>query len=406
MDRKSNSQPLSSGPLGGLVVLELGTLIAGPFATRLLGDYGARVIKVEAPDAPDPMRDWGHVPVNGKHLWWSAQARNKDLVTLNLRTTEGQALLRRLAAQVDIIVENFRPGTMEKWGLGWDALHAINPRLIMVRVSGFGQTGPYRGRAGFGSIAEAMGGLRYLNGFPDRPPIRFGVSLGDALGSLYAAIGALAAVRAREVTNQGQLVDCAITEAVFSLLESAVPEYGETGYVRERQGNILPGVAPSNTYPTRDQQFLVMGANQDRVFRRLTEVMGQPRLADDKRFKTHGDRAEHQRELDEIITQWTRQHDLKELTERLNEAGIPAGPIYSIADIFQDPQFQARDMIITSNEPGSVPTPGVVPKFSETPGQIRHLGRDEPGYDNARVYEEILQLSPEEIAELRGKGVL
>lgn len=407
MDPQSNSQPtLASGPLAGLVVLELGTLIAGPFATRLLADYGARVIKVEAPDALDPMREWGHVQANGKHLWWSAQARNKELMTLNLRTAEGQALFRRLATHVDVIVENFRPGTLEKWGLGWDAMHALNPRLIMVRVSGFGQTGPYHDRAGFGSIAEAMGGLRFLNGFPDRPPIRFGISLGDALGSLYAVIGALAALRARELTGEGQVVDCAITEAVFSLLESAVPEYGVTGYVRERQGNLLPGVAPSNTYPTRDHQFIVMGANQDRVFRRLTEVMGQRALADDERFKTHGGRAEHQRALDEIIADWTIQHDLQELTERLNDAGIPAGPIYSIADIFADPQFRARNMIVTLDEPGAVPTPGIVPKFAKTPGQIRHLGREQPGHDNATVYEEMLQLSPRELAELRQQGVL
>lgn len=390
----------------GLTVLELGSLIAGPFATRLLADYGARVIKVEAPDALDPMRDWGHIRAAGKHLWWSAQARNKELVTLNLRSTAGQHLFRRLAGAVDVIVENFRPGTMEKWGLGWEVLHALNPRLIMVRVSGFGQTGPYRDRAGFGSVAEAMGGLRYLNGYPDRPPTRFGISLGDALGSLYAVIGALAAVQARHVSGEGQMVDCAITEAVFSLLESAVPEYGAARYVPERHGTVLPGIAPSNTYPTYDREFIVIGANQDRVFQRLTEVMGQPQLAEDPRFNTHSGRAQHQAELDRLIAAWTEQHDLADLTTRLNRAGIPAGPIYSIADIFSDPQFAAREMIVMPSEDGAVPTPGIIPKFSKTPGAVRHLGRDEPGRDNLTVYSELLQLSLDELQALHDQGVL
>ncbi|MCL5971840.1 MAG: CoA transferase [Firmicutes bacterium] len=398
----------AAGPLEGVTVVELGSLIAGPFATRLLGDYGARVIKVEAPDALDPMRDWGHVTYRDRHLWWLTQARNKELITLNLRTRKGQDLFRQLVPHIDIVVENFRPGTLEKWELAWETLHALNPRLILVRVSGFGQTGPYRERTGFGSVAEAMGGLRYLNGFPDRPPTRFGISLGDSLGSLYAVIGALAAIHAREKTGEGQMVDCAITEAVFSLLESAVSEYGLTGYVRERQGNILPGIAPSNTYRTKDDQYLVIGANQDRVFQRLTEVMGAPNLASDPMYQTHQARATHQMELDRIIESWTTQHTLEELAAWLHEAGIPAGPIYSIEDIFSDPQFRAREMILQQEAPslGSVPTPGIVPKFSGTPGQIRHLAREHPGQDNHRVYSEWLNLSDRDLRDLEEDGVI
>lgn len=404
-----NAPPdLALGPLAGLTVVELGTLIAGPFATRLLADYGARVIKVESPDALDPMRDWGHVTYQERHLWWSTHARNKELVTLNLRSPKGQALFRELILHVDILIENFRPGTMEKWGLGWDALHAINRRLIMVRVSGFGQTGPYRERTGFGSVAESMGGLRYVNGFPDRPPTRFGVSLGDALGALYAVIGALSAVQARVVTGEGQMVDCAITEAVFSLLESAVPEYGLTQYVRERQGNVLPGIAPSNTYPTRDQEFIVIGANQDRIFQRLADLMGQPQLARDPRYATHTARAEHQAELDAVIESWTQRHPLEELTRWLNDAGIPAGPIYSIADIFADPHFNAREMILTVDHPelGAMPTPGVVPKFSKNPGKVRHLAHDRPGQDNPAVFAAMLGLSTDDITALKADGVI
>lgn len=398
------------GPLAGLRVVELGTLIAGPFASRLLADYGAHVIKIEAPDAPDPMRDWGQVTFSEEdwHLWWAVQSRNKELITLNLRHPKGQELFRRLISHVDILIENFRPGTMEKWGLGYDDLHQIHPGLVMVRVSGFGQTGPYHDRAGFGSVAEAMGGIRYLNGFADRPPTRFGISLGDALGSLYAVIGGLAAIQARHLTGQGQMVDCAITEAAFSLLESAVPEYGLTGHIRERQGNILPGIAPSNTYSTRDGQFIVIGANQDRVFRRLSEVMGQPQLAEDPRYSTHVARGENQASLDAVVESWTIQYDLTDIAQRLNQAGIPAGPIFSIEDIFSDPHFQSRDMIVTVEDPqwGSVPIPGVVPKFSDTPGEVRHLGRHDLGSDNVKVYAEWLGLTTEEMLLLQEQQVI
>lgn len=398
----------SPGPLSGLRIIELGSLIAGPFATRLLADYGAQVIKIEAPNTPDPMRDWGHVTYKDKHLWWSVQARNKDLITLNLRHPRGQEVFLEMVSKADAVVENFRPGTMEKWGLGWEKLEQTNPRLIMVRVSGFGQTGPYRHRAGFGSVAESMGGLRYLNGFPDRPPHRFGISLGDALASLYAVIGCLSAVEARHRTGKGQMVDCAISEAVLSLLESAVPEYGLTGYVRERQGNVLPGIVPSNTYATRDGQFIVIGANQDRIFKRLAKVMRRPELADDPRYQDHLARGAHQEELDRIIEEWTRAEDLETLTRQLNDSGIPAGPIYSIREIFNDPHYKAREMVLDCEDPtlGRVPVPGIVPKFSDTPGAVRHLGKWRTGTDNRKIYGQLLNMSNQTLEELEKTGAI
>lgn len=396
------------GPLAGIRVLELGSLIAGPFAGRLLADMGAEVVKVEAPDTPDPMRHWGQATYKGRRLWWTVQSRNKYCITLNLRLPEGQALFRRLAQQADVVVENFRPGTLEQWRLGWDDLSAVNPRLILVRVSGFGQTGPYRDRAGFGAVAEAMGGLRYVTGFPDRPPVRLGISLGDAVAALYATIGTLAALQERHRSGRGQVVDVSITEAVFSLMESAVPDYGRTGHVRERSGNILPGIAPSNVYPTRDGQYLVIGANQDRVFRRLCEVLGHPEVADDPRFATHEARGQRQEELDELIAQWTRQWNQKELAERLHQAGIPAGPIYSIADIMQDPHFLAREMIVQMEDPelGPVEVPGPVPKFSRTAPRLQWTGPAHPGEHNQEIYQRWLGLEPSALEALHRQGVV
>ncbi|MCL6561759.1 MAG: CoA transferase [Firmicutes bacterium] len=398
----------SAGPLAGIRVLELGSLIAGPFAGRLLADMGAEVVKVEAPDTPDPMRQWGQATYRGRRLWWTVQSRNKYCITLNLRLPEGQALFRRLAQQADVVIENFRPGTLEQWQLGWDELSAVNPRLILVRVSGFGQTGPYRDRAGFGAVAEAMGGLRYVTGFPDRPPVRLGISLGDAVAALYATIGTLAALQERHRSGRGQVVDVSITEAVFSLMESAVPDYGRTGHVRERSGNILPGIAPSNVYPTRDGQYLVIGANQDRVFRRLCEVLGHPEVAEDPRFATHEARGQHQEALDDLIAQWTRQWDQKALAERLHQAGIPAGPIYSIADIMQDPHFLAREMIVPMEDPelGLVEVPGPVPKFSRTDSRLRWTGPAHPGEHNQEVYQRWLGLEPSALEALHRQGVV
>lgn len=398
----------SAGPLAGIRVLELGSLIAGPFAGRLLADMGAEVVKVEAPDTPDPMRQWGQATYKGRRLWWTVQSRNKYCITLNLRLPEGQALFRRLAQQADVVIENFRPGTLEQWQLGWDELSAVNPRLILVRVSGFGQTGPYRDRAGFGAVAEAMGGLRYVTGFPDRPPVRLGISLGDAVAALYATIGTLAALQERHRSGRGQVVDVSITEAVFSLMESAVPDYGRTGHVRERSGNILPGIAPSNVYPTRDGQYLVIGANQDRVFRRLCEVLGHPEVAEDPRFATHEARGQHQEALDDLIAQWTRQWDQKALAERLHQAGIPAGPIYSIADIMQDPHFLAREMIVQMEDPelGPVEVPGPVPKFSRTDSRLRWTGPAHPGEHNQEIYQRWLGLEPSALEALHRQGVV
>jgi crotonobetainyl-CoA:carnitine CoA-transferase CaiB-like acyl-CoA transferase len=396
------------GSLAGIRVLEVGSLIAGPFLTRLLADHGAEVIKIEAPDQPDPMRTWGQAHEDGVGLWWAVQSRNKRVVTLDLRHERGQALFRRLVAVSDMVVENFRPGTLERWHLGWEDLSPLNPALVLVRVSGFGQTGPYRDRAGFGSVAEAMGGLRYVNGYPDRPPPRFGISLGDALGSLFGAVGALAALHRSRATGQGQVVDASITEAVMALTESAIPDYARTGVVRERTGSALTGIAPSNVYPTADGQFIVIGANQDRVFQRLAALMDRADLARDPRFQDHVARGRHHAELDAIIAEWTGRLALDDLWDRLNRAGIPAGPIYSVRDVVRDPHFRERGVLTEWEDEEWAPVlmPGVVPQLSETPGAVRWAGRKAVGADNAWVYGEVLGLSPEELEALRSDGVI
>src|SRR5688572_13884508 len=294
----ANLPSFGNGPLSDLRVIELGTLLAGPFCGQLLGDMGAEVIKVEPPGQGDPMRVWGREKAHGKSLWWPVVARNKKAVTLDLRVAEGQAILKELVQKADFLLENFRPGTMEKWGLGWDDLSAINPRLIMIRVSGFGQTGPYAKQAGFGAIGEAMGGLRYVVGDPSTPPSRMGISIGDSLAATFACVGALSALHYREVTGKGQVVDSAIYEAVLNMMESLVTEYDQTGYIRERTGPVLPNVAPSNLYPARDGLVLI-AANQDTVFRRLCEAMGEPALADDARYVSHQSRGANQPVLDE-----------------------------------------------------------------------------------------------------------
>ncbi len=405
-DIPDNSQ--IRGPLEGVRVLELGSLLAGPFAGRLLGDFGAEIIKIEAPDMPDPMREWGRHRYKGRTLWWPIQSRNKKCITLNLRTADGQMLLKQLVGVSDILIENFRPGTLERWGLGWDDLSPLNPRLIMVRVSGFGQTGPYRDRAGFGSVGEAMGGMRHITGFPGRPPTRIGISIGDSLAAMYATIGALSALHYRELTGRGQVVDSAITEAVFAMMESSVAEYGRVGAIRERTGNVLPKVAPSNVYPTAGGGYLVIGANQDNVFKRLAQAMERPELATDPAYATHTARGEHQAELDEIIAAWTVQFDKSDLWEKLNAAGVPAGPIYSIADIMRDPQFLARGMIqrVEEQELGEIEMPGIVPKLSETPGGIRWSGPAEPGTHNREIYSELLHIDDVELARLHDDGVI
>jgi len=394
------------GPLSDLKVLELGTLIAGPFCSRIFAEFGAQVIKVESPDGGDPLRQWRKLH-DGTSLWWYLQARNKKSVTVNMREPDGQEIVRQLAAGADILIENFRPGALEKWGLGWDRLSQLNPGLVMVRLSGYGQTGPYRTRAGFGAIGEAMGGLRYVSGYPDRAPVRVGISLGDAVASLYGVIGALMALRHREVSGgRGQVVDVALYEAVFSLMESLLPEYDVTGFVRERSGASLPGIVPSNTYTTRDSKYVVIGANGDAIFRRMMAAIGRGDLGNDPALARNDGRVARTEELDKVIGDWCAAHDLDYVLEVLAAAQVPSGKIYDIADIVKDLHYKARGMIEEARLPDGEPmkVPGVVPKMTQTPGGTRWLGPDlgehttevlaQLGYDAARI------------AELKSRGVI
>ena len=364
---------------------------------------GAEVIKVEAPGTGDPMRSWGR----GLPVWWPVIARNKKSITLNLREPRGQQLLRRLAAQADVLIENFRPGTLEKWGLDFERLSAVNERLVMVRVSGFGQTGPYSRRAGYGSVGEAMGGIRYLAGDPDRPPSRVGLSIGDSLAATFACVGALAALHDRERTGKGQVVDSAIYEAVLAVMESTVPEYTQGGTIRERSGAILPKTAPSNVYPTADGDSVVMGANQDSVFARLAEAMGQPELAQDPRYADHVTRGEHQQELDAAIAAWTATLAADVLLETLEGHGVPAGRIFRAPEMLADPHFQARQAIVEVAHPlfDKLKMQNVFPKMSRTQGSVRWPG-PELGAHNAEVYTELLGLSSEEFEGLRAAGII
>ncbi len=395
-----------AGPLSGLRVIELGQVIAGPFCGQLLGDLGAEVIKIEPPGQGDVLRQWGHADVSGDSLWWSVAARNKRSVTVDLRGAEGQQLVRDLVGHADIIVENFRPGTLEKWGLGWDQLSALRPELIMVRISGFGQTGPYARRAGYASIGEAMGGLRALTGYPDLPPIRIGISIGDSLTGMFGAIGALAALETRHRTGRGQVVDASIFESVLAVTESLVVEWCAHGTVRERTGPTLPGIAPSNVYPTSDGQILI-AANQDSVFRRLAEVMGMPELVADPRFLDHRARGRHMTEIDTIIAGWTQRFEVADLLARLHEAGVPAGGVYEPKDMLDDPHFAERGSLQTVRDErhGELTMQGVVPRLSDTPGTIRWAGRA-LGADTDSVLEELLGLTADEVDELRKHGVV
>ena len=403
------AEAANTGPLAGLRVVEMGQLIAGPFCGQLLGDMGAEIIKVEPPavngkGGGDPMRVWGR---GDFPLWWEVVARNKKSVSADLRVAEGQALVRKLIATADILIENFRPGTLEKWGMGPDVLHAENPGLIIVRVSGYGQTGPYSGRAGFGGIGEAMGGWRAIVGDPDRPPSRMGVSIGDSLAATYGCMGALAALRHRDKTGEGQVVDSSLYEAVLQVMESLVPEYAASGYVRERSGSVLPGIAPSNVYPTSDGEYLI-GANQDTVFGRLCVAMGRPELARDPRYIDHVSRGRNQTELDELIADWTRTLTIDGLEALMIEHGVPAGKLYRPQDMIDDPHFQAREAIIdVPNERwGSVKMQNVFPKLSKTPGGVRRAAPATIGQDNAAVYADALGLSEAEIADLGKRGVI
>ncbi|MDP9164085.1 MAG: CoA transferase [Pseudomonadota bacterium] len=377
--------PDNQGSLKGIRVIEMGQLIAGPFCGQLLGDMGADVIKIEPPGqnghkGGDPMRDWGR---GDYPLWWEVVARNKRSVSINLRVSEGQELARKLIATADILIENFRPGTLEKWGMAPEALHAENPGLIIVRVSGYGQTGPYSDRAGFGGIGEAMGGWRNIVGDPDRPPSRMGVSIGDSLAATYGCMGALAALHHRDKTGEGQVVDSALYEAVLQVMESLVPDYTEFGYVRQRSGSILPGIAPSNVYSCSDGDFLI-GANQDTVFARLCAAMGQPELASDERFVDHVSRGRNQAELDALINRWTRARTIAEVETLMNEHGIPAGRVYTPADMLADPHFKAREALIDVPHErwSNLTMQNVFPKLSKTPGSVRSVAPARVGQDN------------------------
>lgn len=391
------------GPLAGLRVVEMGQLIAGPFCGQLLGDMGAEVIKIEPPGAGDPMRQWGR----GAPVWWEVIARNKQSVSLNLREARGQEIARELIGSADILIENFRPGTLERWGLDPVALRAKNPGLIVVRVSGYGQTGPYADRAGFGGIGEAMGGWRYIVGEPDRPPSRMGVSIGDTLAATYGCLGALAALNHRHHTGQGQIVDSALYEAVLQVMESLVPEYTAAGTTRERSGATLPGIAPSNVYPCQDGEFLI-GANQDTVFRRLCDAMGRPHLADDPRYADHVSRGRNQRALDALIADWTRGLAIAELDALMTEHGVPAGRIYRAPDMLTDPHFAARQAIIAVEHPRwpDLKMQNVFPKLSETPGRVRRIAPQTIGQDNAEVLGGLLGYDDVKLRELAGAGVI
>ncbi len=397
---------IKQGALADLRVLELGTLIAGPFCGQLLGDMGAEVIKIEAPGQGDPMRHWGPQPRGKPSVWWPVIGRNKKGITLDLRQAEGQRLFKELAQKADVVIENFRPGTLEKWGCGWEALSALNPRLILVRVSGYGQTGPYSQRAGYGGIGEAMGGLRYIVGEPDRPPSRVGISIGDSLAAVHACMGTLAALHHRERSGQGQVVDAAIYESVLNMMESLVTEFDQLGHVRERSGPILPRIAPSNVYPTRDG-IVMIGANQDTVFARLCEAMASPKLATDPRFSDHQGRGTHQRELDDIISAWTATVGTQELLALLEKHGVPSGLIYRTSDMLSDPHFAARQAIVATEHPefGRLRMQNVAPRLSVTPSSIRSPA-PELGQHNEDVYGGLLGLDAKRLDELRATGVI
>jgi len=392
------------GPLTDIRLVELGQLIAGPFCGQLMADMGADVIKVEPPGQGDPMRDWGR---GDYPLWWQVCARNKRVVTANLREDEGQKLVRKLISQADMVLENFRPGTLERWGLGYDVLAQDNPGLIMIRVSGYGQTGPYSKRAGYASIGEAMGGMRYLCGEPDRQPSRAGLSIGDTLAATHACIGALAALHHRDKTGEGQVIDASIFESVLSVMEATVPEYTVSNHIRERSGATLPNVAPSNIYDCKDGSFLI-AANQDTVFRRLCAVIGKPELADDERFSKHTARGASMQELDDIITEWTKSRTIEEVDALMQEAGVPAGRIYRAPEMLEDPQYKARDAIIETptEEWPDLKMQNVFPKMSRTQGEVRWTGVSELGAHNNEVYGELLGLSGEELAVLKEKLII
>jgi crotonobetainyl-CoA:carnitine CoA-transferase CaiB-like acyl-CoA transferase len=396
-----------SGPLTDLRVIEMGQLLAGPFCGQLLADFGAEVIKIEQPGLGDPMREWGREKPHGLSLWWPVIARNKKSIELNAREKDGQDLIRKLVASADIVLENFRPGTMEKWGLGYEELAKINPKIVMIRVSGYGQTGPYSEKAGYGAIGEAMGGLRYVVGDPSSPPSRMGISIGDTMAATFACLGGMMAIHNVQRTGRGQVVDSAIYEAILAIMESLVTEYDKAGYVRERTGAILPNVSPSNIYPTRDGKLMLIAANQDTVFKRLAEAMGRPDLAADPRYATHSARGAVQKELDDLIGAWTVTVDAEALGTLLDDKGVPRGDIYRAPDMLEDAHFKAREAIVSVSHRifGSLKMQSVAPKLSDTPGKVVACG-PELGEHNGEVFQRILGLDDARIADLVQRGVI
>jgi formyl-CoA transferase len=410
--RSAVSQPdvaQGSAPLAGIRVLELGSLIAGPFAGRQLADFGAEVIKIESPDRPDPMREWGRARVNGHTLWWSVQSRGKKCVTLDLKSPRGRELFLELCEEADVILENFRPGTLEKLGLSPEEVWKVNPGLIIARVSGYGQTGPDAQKPGYASVAEARGGLRYLNGYPDQAPPRTGISLGDSLASLYALQGILLALYWRDARGgTGQVVDVSLVESCFSLLESAVPDFAATGVVPGPSGSGLKGIAPSNIFRSTDGKWVVIAANQDSVFVRLAAAMGRPELASDARYSNHAARGAHQEELESLIADWAAGYSHDELTSVLDRHSVPNSPVSSIEDIFQDPQLRARGMLVEvpDEELGTVVQPGIIPKLTRSAGEIGWNGPLTPGFHNHDIYAGLLGLTDEDLQDAKAEGAI
>ncbi|MDY7565585.1 CaiB/BaiF CoA-transferase family protein [Pseudomonas sp. RTC3] len=395
-----------TAPLSGIRVIEIGTLIAAPFAARLMAEFGAEVIKIESMGQGDPLRKWRKIH-EGTSLWWYLQSRNKKSLALNLKSPEGIAIVKQLAESTDVLIENLRPGALEKLGLGWDVLHALNPKLTLVRISGYGQTGPYRDRPGFGAIGEAMGGIRYTTGTPGSPPARVGVSLGDSLASMHAVMGALMSLlRVKTGQGEGQIVDVSLVESVFNVMESLVPEYAMQGHIRERSGGALPGIAPSNTYPTADGAYVVIAGNSDPIYKRLMQVIGRPDLGENPELTHNDGRALQSSMLDEAISTWTLSQPIDTVLQALETAEVPAGRIYSVADIVADPHYQARDMILDAELPGgaAVKMPGIVPKLSETPGSINWQGPS-LGQHTSSVLSE-LGMTEQDIARLKHDGVV
>jgi crotonobetainyl-CoA:carnitine CoA-transferase CaiB-like acyl-CoA transferase len=398
---------MTNKPLKGLKVLEMGQLLAGPFCASLLAGFGAEVIKIEKTKTGDPLRVWRKLH-KGTSLWWLSMARNKKSITLDMTTAKGQELARKLASKVDIVLENFKPGTMEKWGMGYEDLKAINPGVIMVRVSGYGQTGPYAKRPGYANVAEGVGGIRYTSGYPDRPPVRAGISIGDTLAGLHAALGALTAVYHRDVNGgTGQVVDVAIHEAIFNMMESTLAEYDKQGHIRERSGAKLEGIVPTSTYPTKDNKFIIIGGNGDSIYKRLMNTCERPDLAEDKRLEDNTGRVQHEEMIDEAIIEWTMKYDYEYLYEKLVEAQVPAGPVYSIADIVKDEQYQARGIFeeVEIEKDDTVKIPAVLPKLSETPGGTDWIG-PKLGEHNDEVFGQLLGMSESEIEELRKEEII